>query len=118
VQSEGITSHDDLLVAAPQGRLGQEEAARFCKAVGDRVDQRIRRVLLDLSAVDYMTSSALGVIIALLQKVRSGGGRMAVAAPGERIHLLLEVAGLNQLLALCRSREDAEAQLASEEPEA
>ncbi len=97
----------DLLTASPQGRLGQEEADKLCEKITPHLAEGVSRLMLDLSGVDYMTSSALGVIILLLQKVRSAGGRMAIAAPLERIHLLLEVAGLNQLLALYRSRIEA-----------
>jgi anti-anti-sigma factor len=117
VRSHHITVSGDLLIAAPRGRMAQGEAVELCEQVAARVNEGVGRVLLDFSAVDYMTSSALGAIISLLQKVRSGGGRMAVAAPTERVHLLMEVAGLNQLLALCVSREDAEHRLSAEAAE-
>jgi anti-anti-sigma factor len=106
-----------MLIAAPEGRMAKGEADLLCEELQPHLRKGVRRVLLDLSSVDYMTSSALGVIISLLQKVRSSGGRMAVAAPGERIHLLMEVAGLNQLLALCTSRQEAEEELAEEAAE-
>jgi anti-anti-sigma factor len=118
VGSENITVSDGLLIAAAAGKMAQEEARVFCEAVRNRLREDVKRVLLDFSAVDYMTSAALGAIIALLQRVRSTGGRMAVAAPGERVHLLMEVAGLNQLLALCTDREEAERRLAAEEEQA
>ncbi len=117
-ETASVTRSGNLLVAVPRGRLAKEEADRLCEKINPRLTEGVTGLLLDLSEVDYMTSAALGVIIALLQRVRSGGGRMAVAAPGERIHLLLEVAGLNQLLALCTSREEAEKLLAAEEPRA
>ncbi len=116
--SETVTRRGDMLVAAPEGRLAKEEADSLCEQIKPHLAEGATALLLDLSAVDYMTSTALGVVIVLLQKVRSGGGRMAVAAPGERIHLLMEVAGLNQLLALCTSREEAERQLTAEEQQA
>jgi len=115
---EDLYREGDMLTAAPRGRLAKEEADQLCEVIAPHLTGGARRLLLDFSNVDYMTSSALGVIIALLQKVRSAGGRMAVAAPVERIHLLLEVAGLNQLLALCHSREEAKKHLTAEEPEA
>jgi len=107
VAADLLNRDGDMLTACPRGRLGQEEADRLCELIVPHLGRGTRRLMLDLSSVDYMTSSALGAIISLLQKVRSAGGRMAVAAPLERIHILLEVAGLNQLLALCRDRGEA-----------
>ena len=116
--SQHITVTGDLLVAAPRGRMAQGEAVELCEQISARLGKGTFRVLLDFSAVDYMTSAALGAIISLLQRVRSGGGRMAVTAPTDRVHLLMEVAGLNQLLALCATREEAERRLAAEAAEA
>lgn len=107
-----VSREGDLLIAAPAGHLGKEEADGLLEKLKPDLAEGVGALLLDLSAVDYMTSAALGVIISLLQRVRSRGGRMAVAAPNERVHLLLEVAGLNQLLALCRSRQEGERNLA------
>ena len=116
--SPSLDQNGDVLVAVPQGRMGKDEADRLCALVLPRLQGPVRSLLLDLTAVDYMTSAALGVVISLLQRVRSRGGRMAVAAPGERVHLLMEVAGLNQLVEVCRSREEAEKLLGPEAPEA
>jgi anti-anti-sigma factor len=114
--SPSLDLSGDVLVAVPQGRMGKEEADLLCRLVMPVLNDRARNLLLDFTAVDYMTSAALGVVISLLQKVRSRGGRMAVVAPGERVHLLLEVAGLNQLVDLCASRAEAEKLLLPEEP--
>ena len=113
-----ISRSGGFLSVRPRGRLAKEEADGLLASIAPGLAGGVRGLLLDLSEVDYMTSAALGVVISMLQKVRSGGGRMAVAAPGERVHLLLEVAGLNQLLALCKSREEAERLLCEEGPEA
>jgi len=116
---EPIRLRDDrgLLCAGVSGRLGEEEAAELAETVGRRLaGSPPARLLLDLTEVEYMTSSAVGAVVGLYQRVRLGGGRMAVAAPDERVHLLLEIAGLNQLLALCRTAEEARRALAGGEP--
>ena len=111
-----LREEDGLLCAGVSGRLGEEEAAALAGAVGRRLGGSPVRLLLDLTEVEYMTSSAVGAVVGLYQRVRLDGGRMAVAAPDERVHLLLEIAGLNQLLALCRTAEEARRALAGGEP--
>jgi anti-sigma B factor antagonist len=106
-----VSMNGGLLVAAAGGQLGREDTEELGRQVGTRLDAGAARVLLDFSAVSYMNSSALGAVIALLQRVRQAGGTMAVCAADERVHLLMEVAGLDHLLKLCRDRESAEAAL-------
>ena len=104
----------DMLCVALGGRLSQDEGAQLMAQAGARLTDGggARNLLLDLTEVEYMTSSAVGSVVSLLQQVRLGGGLMAVAAPDDRIHLLLEIAGLNQLLTLCRTAADARKALA------
>ncbi|HOX05355.1 MAG TPA: STAS domain-containing protein [Planctomycetota bacterium] len=91
------------------GRLAQDESAALIARTGKELTASPGPLdlLLDLTEVEYMTSSAVGAVVLLYQQVRLGGGHMAVAAPNERVHLLLEIAGLNQLLALCRTAAEA-----------
>jgi anti-sigma B factor antagonist len=102
-----IREEAGLLCVRMAGRLSQQEGEALAKKLAGRLGSACPGLLLDLSEVEYMTSSAVGAVVSLCQQVRLGGGRMAVAAPDDRVHLLLEVAGLNQLLALCRSAEAA-----------
>jgi anti-anti-sigma factor len=116
LSADELNRQGRILTAAPRGRLDRAEADRLCRLIEEQLEAGADRLMLDLSAVVYMTSSALSAFILLLQKVRSAGGSMVVAAPDERIHLLLEVAGLNQLLALYRGREEAWRHLEKDDP--
>lgn len=101
------------LVVRPSGHLGKAEGDGLLAEVSARLETCGQDVILDLAGVDYMTSSALSALILLYQRVRARGCRMALAAPGERVHLLLEVAGVNQLMKLSRTAEEAERTLAT-----
>lgn len=101
-----IQERGSLICASLTGRLTQAESEELLRRLASQLTGKAG-VLLDLSEVEYMSSSAVGAVVCLCQQVRLAGGRMAVAAPDERVHTLLEVAGLNQLLELCRSVEEA-----------
>jgi anti-sigma B factor antagonist len=111
-----IIEEAGVLIVRLAGRLSQQEGESLVKKLAGRPGSGCPGLLLDLSEVEYMTSSAVGAVVSLCQQVRLGGGRMAVAAPDDRVHMLLEVAGLNQLLALCRSAEEARRALAAGAP--
>jgi anti-anti-sigma factor len=102
-----IQERGKFLCASLAGRLAQAESEELARRLFKHLAGK-EGVLLDLSEVEYMSSSAVGAVVCLCQQVRMNGGRMAVVAPDDRVHLLLEVAGLNQILDLCRSTEEAE----------
>jgi anti-sigma B factor antagonist len=110
-----IEERGNLLCASLSGRLAQAESEDLFRRVSGRLAGKAG-VVLDLSQVQYMSSSAVGAVVSLCQQVRLAGGRMAVAAPDERVHTLLEVAGLNQLMELCRTVEEAAAAVEGGKP--
>lgn len=110
-----IEESGGIVRARLSGRLAQAEAEELARRICRHL-AGAGGVLVDLSEVEYMSSSAVGGVVCICQQVRLGGGRMAVAAPDDRVHMLLEVAGLNQLLQLCRSVGEAERWLESEAP--
>ncbi len=74
-------------------------------AVGLRADldrllyrERPTRLDLNLSAVDFMDSSGLGLILGRYNLMQELGGRMVLLAPGERIERILHLAGIERLI--------------------
>ena len=55
-------------------------------------------VVLDLGDIRYVTSTALGTIIAFNRRIRSAGGRLALANVGALLLEILTVTRLDQLL--------------------
>lgn len=58
---------------------------------------RSTAVLLDLSAVEYVDSTALGLFIALRKQLLQKGGQVQLVAPSPQIRKLLGYAGLDQV---------------------
>jgi anti-sigma B factor antagonist len=56
------------------------------------------RLLLDLGAVRYLTSAALGKLVGLNRRVRSAGGRLALCNVGPVVREALAVTCLDRLL--------------------
>ena len=57
-----------------------------------------KRLLLDLSGLDFMDSSGIGLIIGRYKKMARRGGVVAVVAANRRIDRLFDMAGLYQLV--------------------
>ena len=83
----------DVDIAVKEDLRAQLDAAA---AESDMVD-------IDLSEVNYADSTALGLIIALRNKLRERGGKVRLVAPSKRMCKLLEYAGLNQAFEILSS---------------
>lgn len=65
------------------------------------------RVVLDLSAVDFMDTSALAVIVGHWKKLEAAGGALALAGARYRYTKTLWITGLADRLSLYDNVEDA-----------
>jgi anti-anti-sigma factor len=70
-----------------------------------------RSVCLDLSAVTFMDSVGLALVLALHRELGVHGGRLAIVCPEGPAKLLFEVTGVDAELALHPTREAAVAAL-------
>jgi anti-sigma B factor antagonist len=66
-----------------------------------------KKFVLNLSGVPYMDSSAVAVLVELLQKVRPGGGQVFLAGLQPRVKGLLEIARLDTIFILVASEAEA-----------
>ncbi|MDA8354402.1 MAG: anti-sigma factor antagonist [Firmicutes bacterium] len=57
-----------------------------------------REIYLDLSRVDYMDSTGLGVLIGAYKQLRSGGGRLVLTGMSPRLKRLMKITGLTEIL--------------------
>ncbi len=79
-------------VVMPQGAITAETTDSFRDLFVDwfRRADGVKNVVLDLSQVDFMDSSGLGTIIALLRRVTERGGDMKIVGP-KRVRMIFEI---------------------------
>jgi anti-sigma B factor antagonist len=64
-------------------------------------------VVLDLTDVTFLDSTALGTIVGLLRRVREGGGELRVVLPETEARRIFELTALERALDIRPSRESA-----------
>ena len=74
--------------------LGGPDATALNDILHKLVDKRKKKVVLDLSGVESMNSSGLGMLIGALTTVRNAGGNLKLARASEKIEQLLVVTKL------------------------
>lgn len=70
-------------------------------------------LVVDLTAVDFLDSTGLGVLVKALKRIREHDGRLAVVASSERIAKIFRITGLDAAMGLVESVDAALAAPAS-----
>jgi anti-sigma B factor antagonist len=90
------------------------------RSLGQRLNEEVGAgtaaadVILDLSSVSFIDSSALGVIVQAEQRLGRQGRHLAVIAPeGSPAAQVIEITKVDRTLAVGATRDDAEAKLAA-----
>lgn len=65
------------------------------------------RVVVDMSHVTYLDSSAIGVLIACSTMVKKAGGQLRLAGLTERVQQILQMTGIDTVIAIDADREAA-----------
>ena len=99
-------------VLAVEGYVDFEAAPQLKRCLTERIGEGHTRLIVDLSAVGFIDSTAIGVLVAGMKRLRETGGSLAVVCPQEHLRDIFEIAGLNGVMPLHRSRDDALGELA------
>ena len=102
--SEGQNRVDVVTVS---GRVDSATAPDLEKAIRGLFDKNRHQIVVDLAGVEYMSSAGLRTLVSSLKTAKSRGGNVVVAQPSERAHEVIELAGLNTVLAIYDNLLDA-----------
>jgi anti-sigma B factor antagonist len=86
---------DGVIVLEPKGKImGGPDATMLHDMLHDLIDQNKKRVIIDLSKVEWMNSTGLGILISGLTTLRNNGGELKLACVTEKIESLLTITKL------------------------
>jgi anti-sigma B factor antagonist len=99
VTTVGTTSSDEWRAAvALRGEFDLANAAELQAELDRHLDQGRRVLRIDARGVTFMDSTAIGALVAASDRCRSEHGSLILTGVPARLHRLLAVAGLDQLL--------------------
>jgi anti-sigma B factor antagonist len=100
----------DITVVELIGTLALgRESQRIETLVDDLAKRGSTRVIFDMSAVDYMDSTGLGILALANGKLKESGGSVAIVAPGGRVLELLNLTQISLIVKVCPTLEAAAA---------
>lgn len=89
------------------GRIDSTNADQLGEALNTAIDSGRTQIVLDVSAVEYMSSAGLREMVAALKRVKRGSGDVRLANPSERVKEVLELAGLDTIFEVFDSQVEA-----------
>ena len=81
-------------VVGVTGDLDLGSAPQLRREVLDQLAAGARRIAVDLSSTDFVDSMGLGVLVAVLKRVRTHDGELVVICPEPRLRRLFELTEL------------------------
>jgi anti-anti-sigma factor len=103
---------DEAAVVSAHGELdaftSSELTDAFAKASADGDD----RVVIDLSLVSFMDSTALGVVVRTVNEIVDRGGAARLVLPNESARRIFEITTLDRVLPVAATRAEALLELA------
>jgi anti-sigma B factor antagonist len=91
----------NVVILQPEGRLdihGREEFQRHLAAI---VERGHRQLLLDMQHVDYIDSTAIGVLFGVFTSLQKRGGTILLANVNEKLRKLFTLVCLDGMIGIC-----------------
>lgn len=104
-----VTEREGTPVVAVSGEVDLHSVPQFRSAMQDAESKRDAEnalILVDLSEVDFMDSSGIGVLIAHHRELEEAGGGLRIVA-GEAALKILRITNLDTVFGIYGSREEA-----------
>ena len=99
---------EDLIVRI-KGEIDHHSAVLARTGIDEEIIiKRPRQVLLELSAVDFMDSSGLGLIMGRYALVKQFGGSLCVLDPSAAVVKIMKLAGMERMIPIKKTKEKKE----------
>lgn len=101
------TINDQTSLIDLEGEVDVYTAPQLKQQIITLLDSGIKHVIVNLSAVDYLDSTALGVLIGGLKRLRERNGTLDLICPNQRIKRIFEITGLDKIFDIFATEEEA-----------
>ncbi len=100
-----------VAVLEPSGKImGGSDSTILHEKLHEHIENGVKNVVIDLSKVDWVNSTGLGILIAGLSTMKNNGGRLKLANVTEKIKSLLTI---TKLVTVFESHETVEEAVAA-----
>ncbi|MFP4481201.1 MAG: STAS domain-containing protein [Thermovirgaceae bacterium] len=97
---------DDIAVIAVSGRLDTATAPEFERESLLRLEEGDKKILLELSELEYISSAGLRAILALAKGAKASGGSVAVCAMTGMVEEVFSISGFDAFIPVASTKDE------------
>lgn len=102
---------DGALILQPKKRIDSSTAKSFEEQANALVDGGPKKVIIDLSGLDYISSAGLRVVLTTAKRVKAAGGALTLCGVSNNVKDVFEVSGFASIFGMHAGVEEALAAL-------
>lgn len=106
MQIETINTDQLLIVRFNEKRLEARAVAKFPETINSSLRNNIKKIVLNLTKTEFIDSSGLGAIVAILKSL-GNGGEVAVCSENELVTQMFKLTRMDQIFNVLACEEDA-----------
>lgn len=108
------TLEKELPVIELEGEVDVYTAPQLKQQIISILEGGAKTLAINLTKVDYLDSTALGVLIGGLKRMREKDGNMVLICPSPRIRRVFEITGLDKIFDIYNTEEEAQEEMGKE----
>lgn len=98
-----------------EGEVDVYTAPQLKQQMMAQLESGTKEIAVDLTKVEYLDSTALGVLIGGLKRMRERDGNLALICPSQRIKRVFEITGLDKIFDIYASESELLKEMAGKE---
>ncbi len=103
-----LEKRNEIDVVRPAGRIDNATAGVFERAVAEVLDAGSRRLVLDFSRIEYISSAGLRSTLIIGKRMRGvPGGKLVLCSIAPAVHEIFEISGFVSILSICADLDTA-----------
>ncbi len=98
---------DGIDIIRPEGEIDASSSIELDLTLAKSIGEGFTRILVDCSALDYISSAGLGVFMSYLEELRDKNIRLVLFGLHHKVANTFDILGLNRLLTIVQTKDQA-----------
>ena len=94
-------------VVQAHGEIDLQQSPAFHQVLVGLCAEKPKRLIIDLSEVNYIDSSGVGSLVEVFRRLKKEGNKLILVNPSERVQSVLEITKLDQFFAVVATEKEA-----------
>ena len=97
----------DVMILSADGGLNSSNADEFVSSIEQLIEGGLRRLIIDCSSLDYVSSYGIGILLGLSKRMKAKGGEVKLSSVRGLIVQALHIARLDSFFQVYRDVDQA-----------